>query len=443
MNNKKDSMTLQQIRLLLDQLENSGETSTAGTACMDETLSERLLHMSCDRYWFYDPATNIVEIYFTHPAKGRASHISRSLSILLSKVDAGSRRKVASAFEKLINKTSDSETFEYFEVKDDVTIGYNVKACVSTACGENIKIAGVSHIITEIQQSIDLVMQAQQKFELLMGLSSMYIWEYDVKKKCFNANRSLCEKLGLEEKRYSVDELTTHLQIVEMERFLEILKAKQLREKAIIHIKSRQNSFEYIFESDFKPILDRYGEYALLLGTMNDITEHEMLKTMASKDTLTGCYNRNMADVTLDTCFKMFMEKGESYTIIFFDIDHFKSVNDRYGHDAGDYVLTSICNHIVEEIRSNDMMFRWGGDEFLLICRGIAKENIYGYIDRLRKNIEFSKFEFNGNKLQLTISIGAAIFYKSDHDYNAAMKRADRSLYKAKLAGRNKVAILK
>ena len=100
-------------------------------------------------------------------------------------------------------------------------------------------------------------------------------------------------------------------------------------------------------------------------------------------------------------------------------------------------------NKIEKEIRSSDMLFRWGGDEFLLICSGISKENIYAYIERLRRLIESSDFVFDGNRVQVTLSIGAAYYYKSDHDCQDALKRADRSVYKAKLAGRNKVCILK
>lgn len=119
-----------------------------------------------------------------------------------------------------------------------------------------------------------------------------------------------------------------------------------------------------------------------------------------------------------------------------------KGGHDKFGHDMGDFVLKAVCDTITKEIRNSDMLFRWGGDELLLICSGISKENIYANIDRIRTIIENEKFEYNGEKIHLTVSIGAAYFYKNDIDEKQAVKHAERSLYKAKLAGRNKVCIL-
>ncbi len=91
----------------------------------------------------------------------------------------------------------------------------------------------------------------------------------------------------------------------------------------------------------------------------------------------------------------------------------------------GDYVLRHVCEQIEKEIRSSDMLFRWGGDEFLLICSGISKENIYAKnIQRLRRLIESSDFVFDGNRVQVTLSIGAAYYYKSDHDCQDALKKS-------------------
>lgn len=439
MEESNDFVLLKQIRSLLDQLEHNTPKKVA--ADYQESISKKLLQISCDRYWTYDPLINSIVLYITQVGGETQNTITRSFSTLQANVDMEDRLKINTAFERMLKRLSTREMFSYTEKVNDKFITYDIVACTYEV-DNLIKIVGITHIRSEQEKSIEALLKVQQKFELLMGLSSTFIWEYDVQCKCFSANRSFCDKLGLEEKAYDVDTLNSIIEVQEMKRFIEKIEEKTMDEKAIVHIRLLNNNYTYIFETDFKAVRDKYGDFILLIGTMLDITEHEMLRTMASKDTLTDCYNRNMADVTLESSFKTFQETGDFCTIIFFDIDKFKNVNDRYGHDMGDFVLTSVCSKIAKEIRSNDMMFRWGGDEFLLICRGIAKENIYGYIDRLRKNIEFSTFEFKGTKLQLTISIGAAIFYKTDPDFSYAMKRADRSLYKAKLAGRNKVCIL-
>ncbi|MGX8834891.1 diguanylate cyclase [Amedibacillus sp. YH-ame6] len=442
MKDAQNKAILQQVRVLLDQLDaNSENTQIIGNADDEVQLLKKLLQMSCNRYWIYDPIIHAVEIFQYDEATKKEVKTTRSLSALQSGMDDEHRCKAVAAFRRIVHKESTEESFEYMDVHGEQTTIYEIHAH-AWEVNNQYRVIGTTKVIGSIQRTMDEVQQAQRKYEQLLSLSNMYIWEFDVKRKIFSANHSLCEKLGLEEKPYTLEELDVLIRIPEMNSFLEWVEQKNVQDKAVVHIQQVETGFEFIFETNFKEVNDGFGDYALLLGIMIDITEHEMLKTMASKDTLTGCFNRNMADVTLDLSFKNYVDNDETYTIIFFDVDKFKTVNDRYGHDMGDYILKSVCGHISKEIRSNDMMFRWGGDEFLLICRGIAKENIYGYIDRLRKTIEQSLFEFNGTKLQVTISIGAAVFYKSDVDHSYAMKRADRSLYKAKLAGRNKVCIL-
>lgn len=439
MKETKQTIIVKQIHELLNQLECI--TTNNVTPKLQESLSEHLLRLSCDRYWIYDPLINTVVLHLAHRDNGTEIRITRSLTALQSQVGLSDRLKVNNAFERMLDSTSKKESFSYSVKDNEEYVTYDVIAQCYEIEGHK-KIIGTTRIVNKNDCSIETLLQAQQKYNLLFSLSSTSIWQYDVKRKVFSANRTLCEKLQLEEREYSLSELEQHVAIEEIPLFIKQIELHNLCEKSLVHMQNRTNHHTYIFESNSKAVCDKCGEYVMVLGTMNDITEHEMLRTMASKDSLTGCYNRNMADVSLESSFTSFQEHGDFYTIIFFDIDKFKTVNDRYGHDMGDYVLCSVCERIAKEIRSNDMMFRWGGDEFLLICRGIAKENIYGYIDRLRKNIESSTFEFKGTKLNITISIGAAIFYKNDIDFGYAMKRADRSLYKAKIAGRNKVCIL-
>lgn len=445
MNQSNEKIIIHQLHTLLEQLEdlqNEHSEVAQERSRLPQQITDLFINMSCDRYWIFDPATNMVEVTITHPRKDHKSVICRSFSEFLMHVNVEERKSVSYAFERLIQCLSMEETYEYSTSKDAVTKVYEVVAHSYMEDGKQ-KIVGVTKILGEVQLSFSQLVQAQQKFELLMGLSSMYIWEYDVVERTFIGNKSLCEKLGLPQRAFSSDEIQELLGVPSYEHFVQQVKEQRLSDGEVIHIQTVTSKFELIFETNYKAVTNKHGDYTMILGTMNDITEKELLKTMASQDSLTDCYNRSMADITLESTFKKFASQGDFYTIIFFDIDKFKLVNDRYGHDMGDFVLTKICQLMQQEIRSTDMMFRWGGDEFLLICSGIAKENIYAYIDRLRKRIEFSTFVYKDIKLQITISIGAAYYYRNDADFQAAMKRADRSLYKAKLAGRNKVCILK
>lgn len=431
----ENKQIIQQMLALLKQLDYK-ETSK------DESLMKNLVEMSCDRYWLYNPITKVMQIIITNNKDKENATRTRLLTDLLKHVSSDDQAKINKVFYNLEKQKTTEEDFEYCSDNGNVAIAYEV-VTRSFIVDDELRIIGITRILGEAQKTIDYIIQAQKKFDLLMGLSSMYIWEYDILNKQFCANESLSNKLGIEERVYSLKELLEHIKIQELALFKEQIQKQKPMDNSVLHINILKNSYESIFETNYRPILNKHGDYVMLLGTLNDITEKELLKTMASKDKLTGCYNRSMADVKLESTFTSFKENDDFYTVIFFDIDKFKQINDRYGHDAGDFALCEICRELTKEIRSNDMMFRWGGDEFLLICSGIVKANMYGYVDRLRKIIEYKTFEYNGNKLNFTISIGAASYYHSDTSAQDAMKRADRSLYKAKIAGRNKVCILK
>lgn len=435
----KETLLLRQVRSLLDQLDalqQQRKDDQGVDRSIQEEVSCRLLQMSCVNCWEYDPMSNMVRIY-NHFEEMK----SHSLSTLMSSMKNDDKREVFTILQDLLHHKREEGSFTYYCKVGESIRCYDAKAC----CYQNglkTKIIGITTSVHEKSNAEDQ-MQEKQKFEILLSLSNMYIWEYDVPNQMFSANQALCEKLGLENKPYSADELNSCVHIQQLSTLFDHIQKKCLSEHSVVHVKFLETSFELIFETNFKAVTDTQGNYKMILGTMNDITERELLKTSASRDSLTGCFNRRSADMTLVSTFQKFRDQEEFYSIIFFDIDKFKKVNDTYGHDMGDYVLKHVCELMQKEIRSNDMLFRWGGDEFLLICSGIAKENIYAYIERLRRLIEASTFEFNKEKMQVTISIGAAYYYHSDRDFQQAMKRADRSLYKCKLAGRNKVCILK
>ena len=436
---EQEQFLLHQIRILLKQLDERQ------TKQKDEEKPENkddryrtLLQLSCKNIWEFDPLTQMVSITCQD---GRV--IINSFRMLMQGVNAQDHKRIKEAVHRIMLGESEKEYFSYQrECRSGEIRFYEVGAHAYWVNG-NLHIIGVTRSVRAMEERIERVLHEQEKFDLLLSMANMYIWEYDVGKREFSANQSLCDKLGLPMRSYTVEQLNELLQIHQMPVLLERIERKALSEHAVIHLKNIQTSFDLIFETNFKGLPDKNGNIKVVLGTMNDITEKELLKTSASRDPLIGCFNRRSGDMTLVSTFQKFQNGEDFYTIIFFDVDDFKKVNDRYGHDMGDYVLRHVCEQIEKEIRSSDMLFRWGGDEFLLICSGISKENIYAYIERLRRLIESSDFIFDGNRVQVTLSIGAAYYYKSDHDYQDALKRADSSVYKAKLAGRNKVCVLK
>lgn len=161
------------------------------------------------------------------------------------------------------------------------------------------------------------------------------------------------------------------------------------------------------------------------------------------KDPLTNTYNRRAAYKYLATSWANFKSVGLNAKIMMIDIDNFKKVNDSCGHSVGDQVLIKLADTINSHIRSNDFLSRWGGEEFLLICNGLKKEDVEAFTVKLLNAIEKMQFECEeAKKFNITVSIGVSDFYDSDDQFSIAVNRADMALYKAKAAGKNTFVVL-
>jgi len=155
------------------------------------------------------------------------------------------------------------------------------------------------------------------------------------------------------------------------------------------------------------------------------------LEFFLRRDPLTGLYNRRGYDYNISNI------KESSYgAILMCDIDHFKKVNDRYGHDAGDYVLQEIAKIIRENIRMQDLSVRWGGEEFFIFLSEVTLEESYLISEKLRKKIEHHSVNYDGQLINVTMSIGISIVEKGIL-LNEAIKNADSAMYLSKSRGRN------
>ena len=162
---------------------------------------------------------------------------------------------------------------------------------------------------------------------------------------------------------------------------------------------------------------------------------NEKLQNLAITDNLTGLANRNRLDEILQNELERCARFNHSFGFVMLDIDHFKCVNDEYGHQIGDDILVSIANIIKENTRATDILVRWGGEEFALVCLETNKEGILSLVENIRQKVQNHVFEKVGSK---TISIGITLSTKEDTIFSV-IKRADEALYKAKHNGRNRV----
>ncbi len=162
----------------------------------------------------------------------------------------------------------------------------------------------------------------------------------------------------------------------------------------------------------------------------------------ALTDALTGLANRGALNAKGPESFNRSSLLGLALNFIIFDIDHFKKVNDTYGHPAGDYVLKEISSVIrARLIRENDFVARAGGEEFCLVLLGAPLNTTVEVAERLRHTVETHSFIFEGNTIPITISCGVASRQESDTGWEMIYKRADEALYLSKNGGRNKVTV--
>lgn len=161
----------------------------------------------------------------------------------------------------------------------------------------------------------------------------------------------------------------------------------------------------------------------------------------AITDPLTGLYNRAAYIQELEKAWMQWQEEGVQATLLVWDIDHFKMLNDRYGHAAGDKVLQSVANKLKSSIHNEDIVARFGGEEFVMLLHNQSIQSGKQLAESVRSMIASTEFTYKQQSLQVTISCGVASFTKNDTP-TTLFERADKALYKAKRTGRNKVEAL-
>lgn len=191
------------------------------------------------------------------------------------------------------------------------------------------------------------------------------------------------------------------------------------------------------------PVLDEGGGLKMMVGIAIDITGRkqleEKLTRLATTDSLTGASNRMDFLEKAGTEFNRARRYGLDMALFMIDIDHFKNVNDTYGHAAGDEVLRAMVVEMDKKLRDTDVLSRIGGEEFAAMLIEADQDRALAAAERLRAGVAALKVGKAG--IRFTISIGVAILSSKDKDLDAIMRRADKALYRAKDAGRNQVVL--
>jgi len=179
--------------------------------------------------------------------------------------------------------------------------------------------------------------------------------------------------------------------------------------------------------------------FKFIAGGNIETAYHDEIYRLTTVDGLTQIFNRRYFEDTLDREISRCNRYGRGLSLLLFDIDHFKKINDTYGHLAGDYVLKQIASAVKTRIRREDIFARYGGEEFAVLLPELDHKQAATVGEKTRKLIEKHAFKFDGQEMQVTISIGVATLTEGQRDGSEMIKVADGKLYEAKQGGRNRV----
>ena len=199
------------------------------------------------------------------------------------------------------------------------------------------------------------------------------------------------------------------------------------------------------FEGRVYPIKDRSNEISSVIWLAINITDRknlaEQLQDLSEKDALTGAYNSRHFMHIFNQEFSIARRYKSKLSVCLIDIDNFKDINARYGHDGGNVVLKRFVLFCEDILRESDLFARYGGEEFICMLPNTPSLGAAIIAERIRANIEEMPVTFNRQTIQFTISIGISLVLDSDTNGNAVLSRAEAALYQAKKNGRNRIEI--
>lgn len=201
-------------------------------------------------------------------------------------------------------------------------------------------------------------------------------------------------------------------------------------------------------KSDAKVVLKdgdiiRLGTVLLKYFSENNIDNliNDKIYRMATIDAGTGIFNKKHLLESIVSEFQFSRSSGKDLSVIYFDLDFFKKVNDTYGHNAGDFILKECANIVSNILRKEDIFCRFGGEEFVILLPNSAAKVAFDLAERIRGALESHSFDFENHKIKQTVSLGVSQLHASMRKPSDLLDDADRKLYQSKQNGRNQVTI--
>jgi diguanylate cyclase (GGDEF)-like protein/PAS domain S-box-containing protein len=307
--------------------------------------------------------------------------------------------------------------------------------------------------LREIRASEAQADEANERAQMMFNAMPHGCVYWDKNANIIDCNNELINMLGLPNKQEYLDRFFDFSPEYQPDRSLSRNKAMEYLDHAF---NRGRITFEWIYKDlDGKLIpieitlvrVKRDNEY-VVIGYVRDLREIkektaqlDLAEKLAFTDPLTGIYNRRYFIRYAESEFG----SPENYVmpigIIVLDLDHFKKINDTFGHEAGDGVLKLVATASQSVLRESDIFARFGGEEFIILAKGLIQKDIINLVERVRKEIERINFFYDGSKISITASAGIAFRKDASQPLDDVIRQADKALYQAKAMGRNRTEV--
>lgn len=303
------------------------------------------------------------------------------------------------------------------------------------------------------RQVIDEEMEAH-KHSLWYALNeaSDGLWEWNIAQDTLYVSPKLKQMRGYgpEEDASKVDFWIDGIHPDDKHRVLAVmqehLQGRTDKFEAKYRLRNRAGHFIWVNDKGKVSKIDTEGNPAIVAGMVQNITDQvalqERLEIQAARDELTGALNRRVCREILEHQITSSHINGESFAVVLIDIDYFKSINDQYGHQVGDVVLKAFVKKVEEHLRKDDLLFRWGGEEFLLLLPNVEESKQYRVADKIRKIIKDNRIVLaDKTEISLTVSMGVSTYPHHGSTISQLIEKADIAMYRSKANGRNRVEL--
>lgn len=323
---------------------------------------------------------------------------------------------------------------------------------VSVYCPQAEYFVALFDVITD-QKKAELALEERAKqLQFVLEGSDLGFWDWDISANTVARNERWATMLGYshEEMQRTTQQWSDFVHPEDRDfawkSIFDVIDGRTQSHKAEYRMLHKNGTYRWILDQAKVMQRDANGKATRMCGTHTDITERKLmeeeLRRQAHVDYLTGVFNRRHFMERAETELHRAIRYGSALSLLMLDIDHFKMINDRYGHKVGDVVLKELASICTKTLRDVDILGRLGGEEFAVLLPQTSEDTAFDVAERLRAVIAGSSIPVDENqRVEFQISIGVATWAANINSIDSLLGIADKALYEAKNTGRNRVCI--